>query len=44
MKEIIGIFKDIIRNYQNRKNGFQYISEDEFNRKVDRTKPIIIIS
>ena len=44
MKTILNLFKDIMRYYENRRNKIYMISEAEFNRKVDRTKHIIIIN
>lgn len=44
MKTIINLFKDITRYYFNKRNRVFVISESEFNKKVDRTKPIIFIN
>lgn len=49
MKSFINLLRNLLISYQmyrhNRcNNGFHYISEYEFNSKVVRTKPIIIIS
>lgn len=44
MKTIIDIFKSIQIYLYNRRQGMHLISESEFNRLVDRNKPIIVIN
>lgn len=44
MKTFINLFKDIARYYYNKRNGVQLLSESDFNRLVDKTKPIHIIN
>ena len=44
MNTIISIFRNLCISYVNRKNNVQVISESEFNRLVDHTKPAIVIN
>lgn len=48
MKSFINIFINLLKSYQmyryNRRNNVWVISEREFNKRVDRTKPIIVIN
>lgn len=44
MKLFINLFKDIARFYYNRRNGVQVLSEAEYNRLVNKSKPIYIIN
>ncbi len=44
MNTIISLFRNLCISYANRKNNVKIISESEFNRLVDHTKPAIVIN
>lgn len=48
MKSFINIFINLMSSYQiyryNRRNNVWLMSEREFNKRVDRTKPVIYIN
>ena len=44
MNTIISIFRNLCISYANRKNNVKIISESEFNRLADHTKPVIVIN
>ena len=44
LKAIMSLIRDIQIYFENRRNGVKVISESEFNRRVNKNAPVIVIN
>ena len=44
MKALMSLIRDIQIYFENRRNGVTVISESEFNRRVNKNAPVIVIN
>ena len=44
LKATMSLIRDIQIYFENRRNGVKVISESEFNRRVNKNAPVIVIN